>query len=84
MIRLFADDKTISYHNQNFRERRNYMVSDLNVTHDWLKVNKLSLNISKSSLIFISKQSIRTENYPIIFSGSKTNYSDLFCFRTIY
>lgn len=83
-IKLFADDTTIFYYGKNFREIRIDMISDLNKIHDWLKCNKLSLNFSKSNFMFISKQKIKTDKEPIIFSGNKINYSDSTKFLGLY
>ena len=52
------------------------MLSDLNIIFDWLKFNKLSLNISKSSFMFISKQNIIANKDAIILNGREIKYSN--------
>lgn len=60
------------------------MIDDLEIIYDWLKFNKLSLNMSKSSFIFISKQSIKVSKDPLILNGNKINYSNSIRFLGLY
>lgn len=76
IIRLFADDTTLFYYGTNFNEIRQNMITDLKTIYDWLKFNKLSLNISKSSFMYISKQTIKANKDPLTLNGNKINYSN--------
>lgn len=84
IIKLFADDTTIFYNGKNLSEIRSNMISDLDLIYDWLKFNKLSLNISKSSFMFISKQNLTVDKDPIIINGNKINYSNCIKFLGLY
>ena len=65
----YADDTTLSSvlnyfgNNQSFRGNIN---TELEKVHDWLKVNKLSLNISKTKFI-ISQSTTKYYNTPFIY-----------------
>lgn len=83
-LRLFADDTTLFYYGMNFNEIRSYMIDDLGIIYDWLKFNKLSLNISKSSFMYISKQKITGNINPIVLNGSNINYSNNIKFLGLY
>ena len=47
-IRLFADDTNVFYSDKNLNVLKKVMNEELLHLTDWLKANKLSLNISKS------------------------------------
>lgn len=83
-IKLFADDTTIFYYGKNFDDIRNNMVNDLEIIWDWLKFNKLSINISKSSFMFISKQNIKLNKDPIMLDGQKIIYCNYIKFLGLY
>ena len=54
---LFADDTSMLYANKNFRELENKVNIERGNLCDWLKANKLSLNIKNSNfVIFQSRQ----------------------------
>ena len=46
---FFADDTSMLYANKNLRELENKINTELGNLCDWLKANKLSLNIKKSN-----------------------------------
>ena len=51
---LFADDTNIFYSGTNIQQVENVITAEhLNLT-EWFKVNKLSLNVSKTSFIIFS------------------------------
>ena len=53
----FADDTSITYASKKWKSLETVLNQDLKMTSDWLKANRLSLNVDKSKLIlFISKQ----------------------------
>jgi hypothetical protein len=49
---LFADDTCITYNNININNMNNEIQSDINNLSDWLKVNKLVINVKKSNIIY--------------------------------
>ena len=56
---LFADDTSIIIANNNLKELETLVNRELGNVNEWLKVNKLSLNIKKSNfLIFRPRQKI--------------------------
>ena len=65
-IKLFADGTTIFYFWKSLETIRQNMINDLHIIADWLKYNKLSLNFSKSSFMYISKEPLRSEPLPIL------------------
>ena len=48
---LFADDTTISYSNKCLKTLNEIMQEEINKVTDWLNINKLSINTSKTKLI---------------------------------
>ena len=46
---LFADNKTLFYSTKNLHTLYNNIALDLNDLLEWLKANKLSLNVSKTN-----------------------------------
>ena len=48
---LFADDTTISYSNKCLKTLNEIMQEEINKVTDWLYINKLSINTSKTKLI---------------------------------
>ncbi len=51
---LYADDGTIVICGKDFNELENNILHDLNLIRNWLKNNKLLLNIKKSSYMIIN------------------------------
>lgn len=55
-IKLFADDTTIVYFADSITEIRCNITYDLEILYNWLQSHKLTLNLNKSSYMFINKQ----------------------------
>ena len=56
---LFADDTNLIFSNKSITEIKTNIQRNLNKLFDWLSINKLSLNVSKSSLLLFN---IRNKN----------------------
>ena len=84
ILRLFADDTTLFFYGKDPSEIRKNMLHDLKIIYDWLKFNKLSLNISKSSFMYISKQTIKNKKDPIILDGKEIKYNNCIKFLGIH
>ena len=56
---LFADDTTLIFSNTSILELKNNIQFNINKLYDWLNVNKLSLNISKTNVLLFN---IRNKN----------------------
>ena len=54
-VTLFADDTFLSLASKNIRQLRKEMGKELDKVYKWLVLNKLTLNISKSKYMLISK-----------------------------
>ena len=59
---LFADDTTLIFSNTSILELKNNIQFNINKLYDWLNVNKLSLNISKTNVLLFN---IRNKNINI-------------------
>ena len=59
---LFADDTNILYSNADFRSLINIVNSELISLSDWFKVNRLSINLKKTHLIYFGYKSIPPES----------------------
>jgi hypothetical protein len=58
-LQLYADDTIIFYHGRSLKELEGVMQSDLSHLANWLRVNKLSLNLKKTSyMLFGSKKHV--------------------------
>ena len=60
---LFADDTSIIFANNNLKELESLVNRELGNVNEWLKVNKLSLNIKKSNFVIFRP---RQKNIPFI------------------
>jgi hypothetical protein len=54
-VNLFADDTLVSTSDDSFEEAYEKMNSELEKLSDWLKFNKVALNVKKSKCIYIKK-----------------------------
>ena len=69
----FADDTCISYTSKKLKTLETDLNHDLQLTSEWLKANRLSLNVSKSKLvIFKAKRKVFCDNN---FSIKLTSYT---------
>ena len=48
---LFADDTSLSIRKNNNIDLTNQLLSDVNVLYEWLKLNKLKLNIAITKML---------------------------------
>lgn len=68
-VSLFADDTLVSVSGKNFHQLFNTINSELSILHNWLCVNRLKLNSSKTKyMVFGSKHNCKRfleNNYPI-------------------
>ena len=58
-VRLFADDTFLCTQNENDSLLENEVNNELQKVHEWLAANKLTLNVSKSKFMIISKKKQR-------------------------
>jgi len=65
-LKLFADDTSIIYYGDDFDNIRKQILYDLNTIIMWLNSFQLTLNLEKSSFIFIKKQNINFIPKPIV------------------
>ena len=74
----FADDTCITYASKKMKSLETVLNQDLKLTSDWLKANRLSLNVDKTKLlIFKSKQKrLDNNNFSIKINGSKIEPTD--------
>ena len=50
----FADDTTFFFSNSSYSELINTVTSELNYVSSWLRANRLSVNVSKTSAVLFS------------------------------
>ena len=55
-VKLFADDTFLCAQNKNFKELENNVNIELDKVYSWLASSKLTLNISKSKYMIITKK----------------------------
>ena len=67
---LFADDTNIFCSGKDLDSLRRTVSSEINKLSDWFAVNKLSLNIAKTSFMIFSKRSV-SENLEISINDFK-------------
>lgn len=60
-VRLFADDACLIYKNKNIFQLEQNVNSELIKVNDWLKVNKLSVNYSKTKYIMFTNKKINKD-----------------------
>ena len=60
-IRLFADDTNLFLHDKDYKTLVSAANYNLNKLSEWLSVNKLSLNISKTCYCVFSKTSATSD-----------------------
>ena len=74
----FADDTCIMYANKKMKSLETVLNLDLKITSDWLKANKLSLNVDKSKLVIFKSKQKRFDNNDISIklNGCKLNPTD--------
>lgn len=56
---MYADDTTLILADKNINFLHSTLTVELNSVHDWVKSNKLKLNISKTNCIFFQNRSIK-------------------------
>ena len=62
----FADDTNLLHTNESLKKTKKYLNLDLRYLHNWLLANKISLNCSKTELIFFHKPSTKVPHKPKI------------------
>ena len=80
---IFADDTTL-YTTLNTQEDINYILNDeLVKINNWLKVNKLSLNVAKTKAMLFHMPQKQILNLWLKIAGSNIEFIDNFYFRGI-
>ena len=68
-VRLYADDACLTFCHKNFNVLQNKVNNELVLITDWLKVNKLSINYSKSNYIIFTNSKLK-QNLHIEMDGN--------------
>ena len=77
---LFADDTNLFISGRNSQKLYEAANIDLNVIAEWLKVNRLSLNVKKTHYMVFSNTKVKSDNIELKIEGetisevSKTNF----------
>lgn len=77
-IRLFADDTNCFLSNKDINMLINQVNIELNYLSDWIKANKLSLNIKKSKYMIIASPNKSVSSTNLILNGSPLQKTDTF------
>ena len=82
----FADDTCLIYASKKVKTLETDLNTDLKATSEWLKVNRLSLNIKKSQLIIFHSKSkkVNFTSFSIKLEGSKLKYVKYFIMEYSY
>ena len=81
----FADDTNLLHINTNLKKARTSLNIDLKSLHRWLLANKISLNESKTELIFFHKPSVsRPSNTKIKLNGTILEYNSSIKYLGVY
>ena len=75
ILRLYADDSLLVYFGDSFETIKNLIINDLHQITKWLDSHKLSLNIKKSSYIFLSNRVPEAQEPISIGQNKKLHYS---------
>lgn len=70
-INLFADDTLIYLHGDNIDELREKMNEELKKINEWLRLNKLKLNASKTKFMVIRNSSMAAAVNSILMDGEE-------------
>ena len=74
---LFADDTNIYYESDNLKELEKTVNKELKLLSQWLNLNRLSLNVSKTNfVIFRSPQKLPTHNVVLILNRKALTQKD--------
>ncbi|MGB1899487.1 MAG: reverse transcriptase family protein, partial [Candidatus Kariarchaeum pelagius] len=82
----FADDSTIykSLKMTNLNESIQFMNNELKKISEWLKLNKLSLNVNKSNFIAFHDTKRILPPLHLLIDGSEIHRTNVFCYLGIY
>ena len=83
-IRLFADDTNVFYSDKNLNNLEQIINEELIKLTDWLRANKLSLNISKSKYMLISSSNKLKVNLDIKIGNISLKQSEFVKYLGIY
>ena len=64
---MFADDSTISSHSKSFEELTSTFSQDLNIIDHWCNLNNMTINVTKSKVMFVTSKSTYFIPYKIMF-----------------
>ena len=68
-VKLFADDTFLSLNFKNFNELKKKTNSEIRKIYAWLVANRLTLNITKSKFMIISKRKGANQNFKLKING---------------
>ena len=82
----FADDTCIGHHSNKLKTLETELNCDLKLCNEWLKVNRLSLNVDKSKFILFHSQhkNINYTNFSIKINGIKLNPTEHVKYLCVY
>lgn len=75
-INLFADDTLVYMHGNNIDEITNRMNNELERINQWLRINKLKLNVSKTKVMVVRHQSLKAAVNSISVDGEEIEMVD--------
>ena len=73
IIHHFADDTNILFSHKSLKKINKYINHDLSQIIQWFKANRISLNASKTEIIFFHPKAKTTKHLNIRISGQKIN-----------
>ncbi|KAJ8038193.1 hypothetical protein HOLleu_19201 [Holothuria leucospilota] len=81
---LFADDTSILYKHRNIHVATSVINDELTIISNWFRVNKLSLNISKTNYMIFHPYQRKVDNVEIYIDKTKVSFSDKIKFLGVY
>jgi len=77
-------DTYLCYQHENLDTLKNHVNLELEKVYDWLKSNRLTLNISKSKFMLITKKRINLSNFSVNLNGTELEECDNYKYLGVY
>ena len=83
-IKLYADDTYLCYQDENLEVLQNEVNMELEKVFHWLAANKLTLNISKSKFMLITKKRVNLSNFTVKINGTDLEECDNYKYLGVF
>ena len=83
-IKLYADDTFLCSQHEDIKTVEAEVNSELEKVYDWLSSNKLTLNVSKSKFMIITKRKISSSHFSVKIQGIDLEWCDSYKYLGVY